>query len=189
MKHTLIQTIPDERKAAPFSGCGVGPTMRARREAAAPPVSVNGVAIPETAIAQEAQNHPASSAAAARAAAARALAIRELLLQRARALGLTGEPLRDADGREEAPEEALIRAVLEKEIASTAPSEDECRRVFEARAGRQQPAAAFERALPIIREALRSRAWASAAVRYVDALARAARIDGLSLSLRRGPPP
>jgi peptidyl-prolyl cis-trans isomerase C len=94
-------------------------------------VFVNGVAIPETAIAQEAQNHQASSGAEARAAAARALVIRELLLQRARVLELQPNPQRDALGREETATEALVRQVLELEAPAAAPTEAECRRVYE----------------------------------------------------------
>lgn len=281
MKHTLVDT---------FSGCGHGPAPAARRAATAPPIFVNGVAIAESAIAQEAQNHAAASGPEARAAAARALAIRELLLQRARALGLTLAPQRDAAGREETAEEALVRRVLELEAHASEPSEAECRRfyanalarftapdVYEAshilfapeggeaaawaaarehaidairaiaagadfdalarmrsacptasqggalgqlQAGDLAPEIeralfalkegdvgaapvrtrhgwhvvrlerraiakppAFETAAPAIREQLRARAWAAAAVRYVAKLAAAAEIEGVSLSL------
>lgn len=132
MKHTLIQTAPQAPEAEAFSGCSHGPVPAARRPANAPPVFVNGVAIPETAIAQEAQNHQAASGPEARAAAARALVIRELLLHRARALSVQPAPVRDAHGREETDEEALVRQVLELEVASVEPSEAECRRVYKA---------------------------------------------------------
>lgn len=131
MKHTLIQTAQNEPQAEAFSGCSHGPVPAARRPANAPPVFVNGIAIPETAIAQEAQNHDAASGPEARAAAARALVIRELLLLRARALALEPTPARDAQGREETDEEALVRQVLELEVASVEPSDVECRRVYE----------------------------------------------------------
>jgi peptidyl-prolyl cis-trans isomerase C len=132
MKHTLIRTVPEEPQAQAFSGCSHGPMPAARRSANAPPVFVNGVAIPETAIAREAQNHRAPSGPEARAAAARALVIRELLLQRARELGLEPTPVRDAEGREETPEEALVRQVLELEAPACAPTKAECRRSYEA---------------------------------------------------------
>lgn len=132
MKHTLIQTAQNEPQAEAFSGCSHGPVPAARRPANAPPVFVNGRAIPETAIAQEAQNHDAASGPEARAAAARALVIRELLLLRARALALQPAPARDAHGREETVEEALVRQVLELEVAPVEPSEAECRRVYSA---------------------------------------------------------
>lgn len=135
MKHTLIRTVPDESAQA-FAGCGHGPQPAARRAAGAPPVFVNGVAIPESAIAQEAQNHSAGSGAEARAAAARALAIRELLLQRARVLGLAPAPRKDAQGRLETEDDALVRQVLELEAAAAEPSEAECRRAYAAAADR-----------------------------------------------------
>lgn len=92
----------------------------------------DGVQIPERLIAEEAQNHPSASAEDARRAAGHALAIRALLLDRARELGLQPEPEVEEDGREETPEEALIRAVLDAEVSVTVPGEAECRRVYEA---------------------------------------------------------
>jgi peptidyl-prolyl cis-trans isomerase C len=136
MKHTLIRTIPEEAPATAFSGCSHGPAPAARRAANAPPVFVNGVAIPESAIAQEAQNHAAPTGPEARAAAARALAIRELLLQRARTLGLEARPICDAQGREETETEALVRQLLETEAPATEPTEAECRRVYDVSASR-----------------------------------------------------
>lgn len=95
-------------------------------------VVIDGVEIPEALIAQEAQNHPGGSAAEARAAAGHALAIKALLLHRAETLGLDPEPELDAAGREETREEALVRAVLEAELEVSAPTDAECRRVYEA---------------------------------------------------------
>jgi peptidyl-prolyl cis-trans isomerase C len=99
-------------------------------------VVVHGVEIPESLIAQEAQNHPSLSAGAAREAAGHALATKALLLRRAQALGLTPEPERDEDGREETAEAALIRAVLDAEVEIAAPTEAECRRLYEAQRSR-----------------------------------------------------
>lgn len=99
-------------------------------------VVIDGVEIPEALIAQEAQNHPETSAGEAWAAAGHALALRALLLARARALGVEAAPEIDPDGREETHEEALIRALLEAEVEVGAPSEAECRRVYEAQRGR-----------------------------------------------------
>jgi peptidyl-prolyl cis-trans isomerase C len=132
MKHTLIRTVQERAEPETFSGCGHGPAPAARRGAKAPPIFINGVEIAETAIALEAQNHSAVSGPEARAAAARALAIRELLLQRARDLALSPAPIRDDRGREETPEEALVRQVLELEAAAPEPTEAECRRIYEA---------------------------------------------------------
>ncbi|MBS0385019.1 MAG: peptidylprolyl isomerase, partial [Proteobacteria bacterium] len=115
-----------------FSGCGHGPAPAARRAASAPPIFVNGVEIPESDIAREAQNHNAVSGPEARAAAARALVIRELLLQRARSLGLAPDARADERGREETSEEALVRALLDAEVETPEPGEEECRRVYNA---------------------------------------------------------
>lgn len=83
-----------------------------------PPVVVNGVTIDPGRIAAEAQNHPAPKGKPGHAwrAAARALAVRELLLQEARAQGITAEPAELAPGQWETAEEALIRALLDQEI-------------------------------------------------------------------------
>ena len=95
------------------------------------PVSVNGVAISQAAIAQEIQNHPADSWSEARTAAARALVVRELLLQEARRLALTPAPVDDGEGRRETDEEALIRGLVEREVQTPSADEDTCRRIFE----------------------------------------------------------
>ncbi|MGL5735868.1 MAG: peptidylprolyl isomerase, partial [Beijerinckiaceae bacterium] len=68
---------------------------------------MNDVVIARNAIAQETQNHPAATPLEAWQAAARALVIRELLLQEARRLVLTPQPLQDDEGRRETGEEAL----------------------------------------------------------------------------------
>lgn len=95
------------------------------------PVSVNGVAIPRDAIQREMQHHPAQKPIAAWQQAARALVIRELLLQRARHLGLTPEPLSDVDGRRETDEEAIMRALVEREVTVPEPDDETCRRYYE----------------------------------------------------------
>jgi peptidyl-prolyl cis-trans isomerase C len=186
MKHTLIRAFPDGPRPDAFSGCGHGPAPAASRAATAPPIFVNGVAIAETAIAQEAQNHDAEWGPEARAAAARALVIRELLLQRARELELAPAPALDAQGREETTDEALVRRVLELEAPAPAPTEEECRRVYAAACARIKAPASYippyETAAAAIRESLNARAWAASSVRYVLALAAAAKIEGLSLS-------
>jgi peptidyl-prolyl cis-trans isomerase C len=104
----------------------------ARKPVARPqPVSVNGIAISRAAIAQEIQNHPAASWTEARAEAARALVVRELLLQEARRLDLAAAPQQDAAGRRETDDEALIRALIEREIQPVQADDETCRRVFE----------------------------------------------------------
>jgi peptidyl-prolyl cis-trans isomerase C len=266
----------------------------AQRARNAPPIFVDGVAVPESAIAQEAQNHNAASGPEARAIAARALVIRELLRQRARKLSLEPEPASDEAGRQETDDEALVRQVLELEASSAEPTDDECRRFYSASlkrfetpelyeashilmavqnqdeaawsaardaasamiaALREKPGAfsefarvrsacpsagqggslgqmqrgdlaaevetavlslrageigpmpvrsrhgwhvvrldrripgrvlPFEAVAPMIRGALRGRAWAAAAARYVDGLAREANIEGIDLSIGIG---
>jgi len=94
-------------------------------------IVVDGVAIPESLIAQEAQHHPAANSADARAAAGRALAVRTLLLDRARDLELQPAPERDAQGREETDEEALIRQLLAREVEAEPASLEACRKFHE----------------------------------------------------------
>lgn len=93
-------------------------------------VSVNGIIIPRDIIVREIQHHPADKPAAAWQLAARALVIRELLLQRAAALGLEPEPLTE-DGRRETDDEALMRAVVEREVTVPGPDEATCRRYYD----------------------------------------------------------
>jgi peptidyl-prolyl cis-trans isomerase C len=95
------------------------------------PVSVNGVTIARDAIQREMQHHPAPKPVAAWQQAARALVIRELLLQRARHLGVTPEPLVDADGRRETEDEAMVRALVEREVTVPEPDDETCRRYYE----------------------------------------------------------
>jgi peptidyl-prolyl cis-trans isomerase C len=95
------------------------------------PVSVNGVAIARDAIQREMQHHPAQKPIAAWQQAASALVIRELLLQRARHLGITPEPLSDADGRRETDDEAIMRALVEREVTIPEPDDETCRRYYE----------------------------------------------------------
>ena len=175
MKHNLISTVADGGQADGFSGCSHGPAPAARRAATAPPIFINGIAIAEIAIAQEAQNHDAASGPEARAAAARALVIRELLLQRARALKLTAAPERDAAGREEPAEEALVRRVLDREVSVVEPTDAECRRFYAALRGRPTAPRFYEAShILFASEGEASAAWAIAherAVRTIAAIA------------------
>jgi peptidyl-prolyl cis-trans isomerase C len=94
-------------------------------------VSVNGVAIARDAIVREMQHHAAAKPIAAWQQAARALVVRELLMQRARHLGVTPEPISDADGRRETDDEAVMRALVEREVTVPEPDEATCRRFYE----------------------------------------------------------
>ncbi len=79
--------------------------------------------IPREAIAREVQNHPADKPILAWQAAARALVVRQLLLQESARLGVTAEPLRDPEGRVETAEEAAMRTLVEREVATPEPDE------------------------------------------------------------------
>lgn len=97
-----------------------------------PAVSVDGIVIPHRDIAREMQNHAAGKPAEAWTQAARALVVRELLLQEARRLGIAPQPVTDADRRRETDDEALVRALVAREVQTPEPQEHECRRYFDA---------------------------------------------------------
>jgi len=94
-------------------------------------ISVNGVAIEESAVLAEAQQHPAKSPGEALLQAARALVIREVLLQEARKLVVEATPQENADGSVEAHEDALIRQLMEQEIDTPTADEEIRRRFYE----------------------------------------------------------
>jgi peptidyl-prolyl cis-trans isomerase C len=94
-------------------------------------VSVNGVEIPHQTISREAQNHPAPTPIGAWRAAARALVVRELLLQEARRLGLRPAPATDDQGRRETDAEALIRGLIDSQVATPETDEASCRRYYD----------------------------------------------------------
>jgi peptidyl-prolyl cis-trans isomerase C len=99
-------------------------------QSVAAPIRVNGFAITAAALAGEIQNHPAATASAAREAAAAALVVRQLLLQEAVRLDLVAAPATDEDGRRETDEDALVRQLLDREVAVPAATDEECRRFY-----------------------------------------------------------
>jgi peptidyl-prolyl cis-trans isomerase C len=107
--------------------CSVHTNMPAGKPA---PVSVNGVLIARDAIVREMQHHPAAKPIEAWQNAARALVVRELLLQRARVLDIAPAPASDESGRRETDEEAIMRAVVEREVALPEPDDETCRRYY-----------------------------------------------------------
>ena len=132
-------------------------------------VSANGVTIARDAIVREMQHHPAEKPIAAWRQAARALVIKELLLQRAKHLGITPEPRSDDAGRRETDDEALVRAVVDREVAVPEPDDETCRRYYERNPGRFRSPDIYEvshilfAALPADQEAFaRARADAEA---------------------------
>ncbi len=92
-------------------------------------ILVNGAEILPEAVAAEMQYHPAPSREQAWNAAATALVIRQLLLQEAARFGMAAEA--DADG-ETSSEEALVQALLAREVATPEPDEETCRRYWSA---------------------------------------------------------
>jgi len=96
-----------------------------------PPVSVNGVRISSKDIAAETQNFPALDPGAAWLATTRALVVRQLLRQEAGRLGIAAEPQRDAGGRLETEEDALLRALVEREVPIPAADKETLRRFYE----------------------------------------------------------
>ncbi len=92
-------------------------------------VIVNGITIPEGDIGIEMQYHPADTADESWFQAAQSLVIKKLLLQKAEALSLAASPL-----DEESEEEALIRALVEKEVALPKCTEEDCQQYFDANA-------------------------------------------------------
>lgn len=121
-------------------------------------VSVNGVAVSRQAIAREAQHHPARSPGAAWRAAARALVIRELLLQEAQRLGIAAEPKADPRGRRETEDEALIRALIEREVRVPRPDPETCRRYYEQNRDKLRAPDLYEAAHILIAARARDRA-------------------------------
>src|SRR5690606_21167951 len=111
------------------------PAASAATRVETPDVRVNDVEIAQADIAREAQLHPAEAPGEAWKEAARALVVRELLLQEARARGLTPEPETQGATRE-APEEALVRQLLEEALEPSTADEDACRRVYASQAER-----------------------------------------------------
>lgn len=108
--------------------CTVRDTILPRRESV---VSVNGIAIPRDLIAREIQNHPAGSPIMAWTNAARSLVVREVLLQEAKRRNVALAPHEDGDGRREADDEALIRALIEQGVRTPVADEAACRRYYE----------------------------------------------------------
>lgn len=177
---TLIERRASPSAApCPVGGCGGPVQAPVPPPPPGAPVRVDGASIAEADIAREMQHHPGADGASVRAEAARALVIRHLLLRRAGELGLSPAPETDELGRWESDEEALIRQLLEQEAPPLEPTEAEVRRFYAARGASLD--LSYDRAAPLLADRLRARAWATAASRYVAALARAARIEGVQL--------
>lgn len=151
--------------ACSSGGCG-GPEPMIPPPPTFGEVRVNGVEIDPDAIAREIQHHPAPDAQTAWIEAARALAVRELLLQEARLLGLEADCEQDEAGRREPEDDALIRTLLEEQIAPDQPDEHECRRYYEANTARFRTPDLFEASHILIEpEGEGADAWSRAGIR------------------------
>ncbi len=156
---------PAMPSACETGGCG-GPEPMLPPPPSFGDVRVNGVEIAPDAIAQEIQHHPAPDAESAWMEAARALAVRELLLQEARRLGYEAEPETDEAGRIEGADDALVRVLLEEEVAPERPGDAECLRYYEANEQRFRTPDLFEAAHILIEpEGEDETAWDAAATR------------------------
>ena len=82
-------------------------------------ISVNGMTIPEDAVAREMQHHPAPSRDEAARAAATALVVRELLLQRVNEREVAG-----------ADEDQRIANLIDTEIRVPEPTDEEIARYY-----------------------------------------------------------
>lgn len=153
------------------------------------PVSVNGVAIPRDAIAREAQHHPAPKPIAAWQAAARALVIRELLLQEAGRLGIAPEPAADAQGRRETDDEAMMRALVEREVKVPVADLESCRRYYDNNRARFRASNGTVQAFALvsahIAHYLHARASRTALAQYVARLLAVADISGIAMDAER----
>ncbi len=139
---------PPARPAAARQGGSSAPSPRPPAPDF-PDVRVDDVEIEAEAIARELQHHPAADPVEAWTAAARALVVRELLLRRARLLGVTARSDPD-DDLGEAPDEALVRGLLDRELAPAEPDESECRRYYEGQRERFRTPEMFEAAHVLI---------------------------------------
>lgn len=160
--------VPTMPGACESRGCG-GPEPLLPPPPSFGEVRVNGVEIAPEAIAREIQHHPAPDAETAWIEAARALAVRELLLQEARRLGIEAEPEADEAGRAEPEDDALVRQLLEEEVAPERAGEAECRRYYDANPRRFRTPDLFEAAHILIEpEGEDDAAWEAARARAVS---------------------
>lgn len=137
-------------------------------------ISVNGTSISGDAIAREMQHHPAPSRDDAERQAATALVVRELLLQRAVALGITGQD-----------EEEVLANLLDAEVQVPEPTSEEVARYYRRNGLRFTSPALYEAAHIFFSareddEAARSEAQANAQVVLEEVLASPARFAELA---------
>lgn len=110
--------------------------LSAKQSAPRPPITVNGTPIDRAAIASEAQHHPAGTPGEAMKRAAEALVLRELLVQEARRRGIAARPAVDEKGRRETEVDALIGTLVDSEVISPSPGDEEIARYYAANLAR-----------------------------------------------------
>jgi len=93
---------------------------------------IDGIEISEERIREEMQYHPAASPDEARRQARNALLVRTLLLAEAKRADINEPaPIVDAASKlVEAPEEALIRALIDSKVSTPEPTEEDCRKHY-----------------------------------------------------------
>lgn len=147
-----------------------------------PDVIVNGEVIASADIAAEAQHHtaPDNKPGLAWRAAARALTVRALLLQAAARAGLKPAPEARGKGVKETPEEALIRAYLEKTLHPAPVTEAQCAEVY---AARPEKAAklSYDEVVQDLHNSIEKRNWKIAARDLVAKLVAEADIKGIDM--------
>lgn len=140
-----VRSQPAMPSACQSGGCGCAPASP-KPQLKTSPVRVNGVEIDAESIAREMQHHAAPDPETAWSSAARALAIRELLAQEARRQGIEATPETDEAGRVECEDDAAIRELLDISVSPEEPSDEECRRFYQARRERFRTPDLFEAA-------------------------------------------
>jgi len=123
-KHAASAEHPHEHHPAPVD------TAPSAERVAMPPVTVNGIAISRKDVGAEVQNFPARNPGEGWRTATRALVIRQLLLEEARRLDVAIEQQRDEVGRLETIEDALVRALVEREVQVPVADEASLRRYY-----------------------------------------------------------
>ncbi|MBX3521148.1 MAG: peptidylprolyl isomerase [Xanthobacteraceae bacterium] len=109
------------------------------------PIRVNGIEVPRAEISREAQYYPAQKPIDAWHSAAKALVVRHLLLAEAKRLAIAAVPQTE-DGRTETDDEAVIRELFEREVATPEPDEAACLRYYENNRNRFRSATIYEAA-------------------------------------------
>lgn len=124
-------------------GCGGAEEQRPPLSAFAE-VWIDGVEITAEQIAEEMPHHPSPDGESAWRAAAQALVVRHLLLREASRRGCA--PVRETDeaGKPLVDDEALIRSLLDDVAGTAVPSEEECRRTYDAQAFRFRTPTLYE---------------------------------------------